>query len=255
MITFLQDMCLEDYTLLLPSVGVGNVSQLCIDLLITNLHLQKIGQICNPAFVPVAGANAYHEQSREISTEIDIYAGIETCIVAIQVRSPYVGVLTEFFEELTHFITNKKIAKVIILSSSNDYEMKDVKPQNLKLRYVASPSIHAESGKLFKKLNWILHEPQVASGSTEEGKLRIPGGGFAMSFFNHLSTANIPSAILFKFCSEGNNITDAIDLLYYLNNWMQFEVLNINSENVFENLKYPSSWILLFGNPPPRNMY
>lgn len=114
MIKLTQDSNLEGYTLVLPSVSVGNVGQLSVDLLISNLNLQKIGQIFSPAFVPIVGADAYDERSNELVTAIDIYAGIEKRIAVVQIRSPYVGGLAEFFRELARFVTERKIAKVNI---------------------------------------------------------------------------------------------------------------------------------------------
>ncbi|KYQ54387.1 Proteasome assembly chaperone 2 [Trachymyrmex zeteki] len=238
MIKLTQDIDLENYTLILPSVAVGNVGQLSVDLLISNLNLPKVGQIFSASFIPVVGANAYHEHSNEIITAIDIYAGIKERIVVIQIRSPYVGELLEFFNELKQF--------VIILASSHDYAKREVQPQHLKLRYVASPSIQSQTGKLFDDLNWIPHKPKDVTG---EERLQIPGGGFAKSIFNFLSNADIPCAILFKFCSEGDNIEDAIALVCYLNQWIH--VLGTSSSN----LKYPPSWKHLFGKPPSEDMY
>lgn len=113
MIKLMEDIDLENYTLILPSVAVGNVGQLSVDLLVSNLNLPKIGQIFSASFIPVVGANAYHEQSNELITTIDIYAGIKERIVVIQIRSPYVGELVEFFNEVVQFVIKKKIAKVI----------------------------------------------------------------------------------------------------------------------------------------------
>lgn len=247
----MQDVNLENYTLILPSVAVGNVGQLSVDLLISNLNLQKIGQIFSAAFVPIVGANAYHECSDELITAIDVYAGSEKRVVVVQIRSPYVGELTEFFTELARFVAERKIAKVIILASSYDYEKRDIQPQHLKLRYVASSDIQSESGQVFDNLNWISHKPKVTSDTTvDERKLQIPGGGFAKSIFNFLSRANIPCAILFKFCSEGDNIPDAIALVCYFNQWIH--VLETNDGS---NLKYPPSWKHLFGKPPSHDIY
>lgn len=117
MIKLTQDIDLENYTLILPSVAVGNVGQLAVDLLISNLNLSKIGQIFSASFIPVVGANAYHEHSNELITAIDIYAGTKERIVVIQIRSPYVDDLTEFFSELAQFVTERKIAKVIFYST------------------------------------------------------------------------------------------------------------------------------------------
>lgn len=251
MIKLTQDIDLENYTLILPSVAVGNVGQLSVDLFISNLNLPKIGQIFSASFVPIVGANAYHEHSNEIVTAIDIYAGIKERIIIVQIRSPYVHELTEFFNELAQFVTERKIAKVIILASSHDYAKREVQPQHLKLRYVVSPGLHSKIGKLFDDFNWIPHQPTVASDVTRgEERLQIPGGGFAKSLFNFLSDADIPCAILFKFCSEGDNIEDAIALVHYLNQWIC--VLETSASN---NLKYPVSWKHLFGKPPSENIY
>lgn len=113
MIKISQDINFENYTLILPSVAVGNVGQLSVDLLISNLNLQRIGQVFSTAFVPIVGANAYEEHSKELITAIDIYAGIKERLIVLQIRSPYVNSLTQFFDELRQFIINKKIAKVM----------------------------------------------------------------------------------------------------------------------------------------------
>lgn len=140
---------------------------------------------------------------------------------------------------------------MIILASSYDYEKRDNHPQHLKMRYIASPSVYSDNSKLFEDLHWIQHEPKVTSDTNEETKLRIPGGGFARSLFYFLSDANLPCAVLFTFCSEGDNIPDAIALLYYLNQWIQ--VLGTSSS--VSNLKYPSSWKHLYGNPSLHDIY
>ncbi|XP_011882768.1 PREDICTED: proteasome assembly chaperone 2-like [Vollenhovia emeryi] len=251
MIKLTQDIDLENYTLVLPSVAVGNVGQLSVDLLISNLNLPKIGQIFSTSFVPVVGANAYNERSTELITAIDVYAGVSQRVVVVQIRSPYVGELVEFFNELAQFVTARKIAKVIILASSHDYAKREVQPQHLKLRYVASPGILSQFGGLFGDLNWIPHEPRVASDvTTGEERLLIPGGGFAKSLFNHLSGADVPCAVLFKFCSEGDNIEDAVALVCYLDQWMR--VLGTVESS---SLKYPPSWKHLFGKPPSQDIY
>lgn len=112
MIKIIEDINLENYTLILPSVAVGNVGQLSVDLLILNLNLRKIGQFSSTAFIPIVGANAYDEHSNELVTAIDIYAGVKERLIVIQIRSPYVNALTQFFNELEQFIVKRKIAKV-----------------------------------------------------------------------------------------------------------------------------------------------
>lgn len=112
--------------------------------------------------------------------------------------------------------------------------------------------MHSEDGKLFRDLNWIEHKPKT--DTNREEKLRIPGGGFAKSIFYSFSDANIPCAILFKFCSEGDNIVDAIALVCYLDQWIQVLGLSSDGSNN-SSLKYPPSWKHLFGKPPQCDLY
>lgn len=151
----------------------------------------------------------------------------------------------------TAFVTFLML-QVIVLASSYDYERREIQPNPLKLRYVASSEIQAESGKLFDDLNWIPHKSNKNDSDTGvEERLRIPGGGFAKSIFNFLSDAKIPCAVLFKFCSEGDNTSDALLLVHYLDQWI--DVLGTRRKSV--TWKFPPSWKHLFGRPPPRGMY
>lgn len=146
---------------------------------------------------------------------------------------------------------NPHLSQVIILASSYDYETKDIQPQHLKMRYIASQAVSTESGELFDRLDWIPHKPKATSDTVDEGTLRIPGGGFAKSIFSFLSDAGIPCAVLFKFCSEGDNIVDAVALVCYLNQWIKvFDTVRHSND-----LKYPPSWKYLFGKPPVCEIY
>lgn len=103
---------LEDFTLIVPSVAVGNVAQLTVDLLVASLNLQRIGQIITSAFIPIVGLDPYIETSEYLSTAVDIYAGVENKILVIQIRSPFIKSLNSFYDNLSQFITTNKISKV-----------------------------------------------------------------------------------------------------------------------------------------------
>lgn len=111
MIKILEEINLENYILILPSVAVGNIGQLCIDLLISNLNLYKIGSLWNSMFLPICGLNPYDKNSNSLCTTGDFYVGMYN-IILLQLRSPYVGNLNNFFDELIQFIQHKKISKV-----------------------------------------------------------------------------------------------------------------------------------------------
>ncbi|PRD37702.1 UNVERIFIED_CONTAM: psmg2 [Trichonephila clavipes] len=52
-------MNLENYTLILPSISVGNVGQLAVDLLLNNLNVKKAACINHPSIIPMAKIPSY----------------------------------------------------------------------------------------------------------------------------------------------------------------------------------------------------
>ncbi|KAL2715035.1 proteasome assembly chaperone 2 [Vespula squamosa] len=252
MIKLIKIFNLEDFTLIVPSVAVGNVAQLTVDLLVASLNLQRIGQIITSAFIPIVGLDPYNETSEYLSTAVDIYAGIENKILVIQIRSPFIKSLNSFYHNLSQFIITNKISKVVILTSSYAYEKTDTELNVTELRYIASANILSDNKKVFDDLKWLQYESKHISCLNNKQITHIPGGGFAINLFDFLTNNNIPCIILFKFCSEGDNIPDALNLINYLNQWMN--LLQINSIGSLA-IKYPPSWKYLFGNVPSSEIY
>ena len=63
---------------------------------------------------------------------------------------------------------------------------------------------------------------------------------------------NIPLITLLIFCAEGDNIPGVLLVTNQLNRW-----LNVTPVTADETprWKYPISWKLFFGHPPPMTMY
>ena len=114
MIKLLNNINLEGYTMIVPSVAVGNVAQLTVDLLIYNTKMTKIGQMYCPDFIPFLGADPYDEKSSDICTTGDLYIQKEKRIFVLQIRSPPVNNVKNFSAGLQKFVTAQKIAKVRI---------------------------------------------------------------------------------------------------------------------------------------------
>lgn len=140
---------------------------------------------------------------------------------------------------------------MVILTSSYGHEKRDAQIQSVPFRYVATQSIMTKYKANFESLSWIPLEPKHVDFLADDGALQIPGGGFAKSFFDKLNTANIPCVILLKFCSEGDNIPDALELANYVDGWLHL----FTRDNGIPRIKYPPSWKFLFGNAPPREIY
>ncbi|XP_031831395.1 proteasome assembly chaperone 2 [Nomia melanderi] len=248
MIKLLEEINLEDYTLILPSVAVGNVGQLSIDLLISTLNLYKIGSMWSSIFLPICGYDPYNKNTNSLCTAADFYLGTTHKIVLLQLRSPHVGNSTDFFKELAEFIQQKKISKIIILTSSYDYERSERSDSSL--RYLTTDDSLMNNKTLLESLKWKRYTRKTLMEPTEN--FHIPGGGFANGLYNYLKSVDIPCTVLFCYCSEGDNISDALTLVKGLNQWLN--ILETTS-NIDINVRYPPSWEYLFGNPPASELY
>lgn len=262
MIKIAQGIDLENYTLILPSVAVGNLGQLCVDLIISNLNLNKIGSMWSPMFLPICGLDPYYDDDNDDSnilcTAADFYIGTSLNIIVLQLRSPYVGISNDFFEELSAFVRQNKISKTVILTSSYDHERVDRSESGL--RYLATDASLMGDEKLVKNLCWIKHGERNNSWTKSETtstmlqRLHIPGGGFANGLYDHFASAKIPCTVVFCYCSEGNNVPDALILFKGLNRWLNLtkdpNIVDLN------NIKYPPSWKdVIFDKPLFVEMY
>lgn len=137
--------------------------------------------------------------------------------------------------------------QVIILTSSYDYERSDRSDSSL--RYLTSDNSLLNNEKLLERLHWKKHA-KILTESTEN--YRISGGGFANSLYDYITSMQIPCTVLFRYCSEGDNISDALVLVKNLNEWLN--VLEINASDSI-NVKFPPSWEYFFGNPPSSEIY
>lgn len=66
------------------------------------------------------------------------------------------------------------------------------------------------------------------------------------------SRNGIPTLILFKYVSEGDNSIDAVSLLEQLNAGFNFIEKGSDGKH---NIIFPISWKSLFGNPVPEQLY
>ncbi|KAH0554576.1 proteasome assembly chaperone 2 [Cotesia glomerata] len=242
MIKLTTEINLQDYILFLPAVAVGNVAQLAIDLLITSQNMKKIGHVANSCFIPILGADPYVKDSSDLCTSADFYVQESNKLVALQIRSPAVKNLQGFFKDLGKFVADHGISKVVILTSAWAHTRSDIQIRTEPMRFLASPSC----GEIFSGLDFL----ELETTKDEAGRegFEISGGGFALKLHEFLSNQGIPSVVILRFCSEGDNVPDAVAVLEYLNRWLAF---GFDAKKV----KFPNSWEFLFGNAAPVDIY
>lgn len=233
---------LKGYTLIMPSVAVGNIGQLACDLLISSLNMKKVSSVYNPALIPVIGYDPYDIFSNNLSSCCEVYKCAEKNIAVVQVRANLVyKYARKFLEELIASFKSRGIKDVIILTSSFAHEKKYI--QTSPFRYLASES-SAYKDKLQSK-SWLQHE-------LIDGGVQIFGGGFASLLFEVCKENAMPCLILYRYCSEGYNIPDAYEMV---NSLTDVVPLNSDKEDFIDQLVQPPSWKLLFGRPPPSDIY
>ncbi|XP_028921737.1 proteasome assembly chaperone 2 isoform X2 [Ornithorhynchus anatinus] len=250
-------------TLLLPAVSVGNVGQLATDLIISTLNMPKVGYFYTDCLVPMVGNNPYattENNSAELSINAEVYSLPSKNLIVLQIRSPFIKYKSRSFcEALLSWVKSSKCTRVLVLSSSHAYRRDDQQLQGTPFRYLFTPELQKNIGNQIQYLNWKEMEETLSFPEMQDSDMciQIPGGGITKLLYKLSCSEGIQMAILLKFCSEGDNIPDAIDLANYLNEWLQ--VLKTPQSNdpkaAPPKWKIPSSWRLLFGSGLPPALF
>lgn len=240
---FFDNEDLNGYTLVIPSIAVGNVGQLACDLLISSLNMKKTASVYSRALIPVLGYDPYDLQSGRLAGACELYRCPSRRLVVLQLRAPLVyKYAREFLQELVTMAKEKKNKEIIILTSSFAHEKKHIPTSQF--RYVAD-----ELCTFKREIDAMKLIPHEQEGQRE---IKIYGGGFASLLFEISKENGVPCLILYKYCSEGDNIPDAYEMLSSLTC-----ILPIFSKksDIFSQLVQPVSWKLLFGRPLPVDIY
>ncbi|CAL9691542.1 unnamed protein product [Knipowitschia caucasica] len=251
---------LKGFTLIMPVVAVGNVGQLAVDLVISSLDMCRVGHIHTDCLLPMAGNNPYSsrlEDADGVHTAAEVYMSRDMKLAALQIRSPVIQKRTKKFRQvLVSWIKASGFSRTIVLSSSLAYQRDDRQLQGSALRYLVTPSMWKSSEEALKELQWLEMEkvqafPGLSDGNTEP-KLYIPGGGITKGLYTDSCAEDLPLAVLLLFCSEGDNIPDAITLSNHLNSWLH---LLDNHDEDQNKWKIPPSWTLMFGGSYPPALF
>lgn len=260
----------SDFTLVLPAVSIGNVGQLTMDLITSSLspNCYHIGYLHDPCILPVVGNDALVESSSssgKLNVSAEVYKNDDYKLVLLQLRAPLVkGSQAKFCKKLVAWVNECHFKQVLVLSSVSATERVDSQIEGSPLRYLLSPSAKTLI-PLFNKLSWKELEkrakfPDANEESTEEEEFFLPGGGFTKKLYEECCRENISLAVLLTFCSEGDNISDAVNLFLFVNEWLSL-VPRKEVEDAFSgksnSFMIPASWCLMFGSPvhPQGNLF
>ncbi|KAJ3647226.1 hypothetical protein Zmor_024755 [Zophobas morio] len=235
---FKENTNLEGFTLIVPSVSVGNVPQLTVDLLIASLGFKKGATVWHPGIVSSVGPDPYEVNGPEICTACELYVKEDLKLALLQLRSTIdFKLATKFFDDLKQALLRFKLKSVVILTSSFDYELHVV--SNNKFYYISNQDV----GELMKSIHVQIKEAEF------NGKYLVHGSGFAVKLYETLADS-FECIVLIKYVSEGDNRPDAIATVDVLNKFLD----NLSTCSL-NDIKFPSSWNCVFGGPPPVGIY
>ncbi|GFT07450.1 proteasome assembly chaperone 2 [Nephila pilipes] len=239
---------LEDYTLILPSISVGNVGQLAADLLLNNLNVEKAAHINHPSIIPMVGVDPFKSGCQELTTSCQLYVCKESKIAIIQHRAPLITAkIPSYITFLTSLFKDQKIKQTILLASSFSefFTVDDIK--GIPIHYLTA-SCDADTIDAFSTLGWKKFALPSKVISSEFSM--IPGGGIAKYLIESCEKEAIPLVALILICSEGNNYPEAFQTVECLNKWLLLK------ENMSpDKWQPPISWRLPYGSAAPRTLY
>lgn len=225
----------SEYVLIIPSVSVGNVPQLTVDLLITTFDFKRVSTIWHPAIISSVGSDPYYLNTSELYTACELYINEQLKLAIIQLRSTIENKLViKFFSDLQDTILHLNFKNTFILTSAFDYELHNVFCE--KFFFVNTI-----------ENNEIMEINSIKPLKPINGRYCLNGGGFALKLYQSLHQ-KLACTLLIKYVSEGDNRPDALMMLERL-----LAVLGLTK--VRHRIKYPSSWEFVFGGPPPLAIY
>lgn len=233
---------LQEYTLILPAVSVGNVGQLTVDLLVSTLPTTKIGYFHSDCVQPIFGYS--DSTSQNIVTACEAYEILlgDRKFIIIQQRGLCVkGKKRKFATALINWIQNCNFKSVIILTSSFAHMRTDEQLAGSLFRYICTSAVQNKE-TLSILPGWVEWE------NSQDANVKIAGGGLTSFILQKCNDLNIPTIALVQFCDEGDNRPDAYTLAKSLNIYLKFVA---EKPAAAEMWVCPPSWNLPFGNEQP----
>lgn len=181
--------------------------------------------------------------SNNITTACELFISESKKLACFQLRSPLVpgDRLNGFFDDLIKFFKEQNVRHLIILTGSFAHEQHSIGAT--KFIYLPNEQFKIENKTQLNASNW---------SEWDSSNSLIHGAGFAMKLFKRIDQS-VSSCIFFKYISEGDNRSDAVDIVQQLN--VLIKGLLNNDENGQSRLIVPVSWRAMFGNDPTEQLY
>eukprot|EP00049_Salpingoeca_infusionum_P009007 m.149269 g.149269 ORF g.149269 m.149269 type:complete len:244 (-) comp14204_c0_seq4:1848-2579(-) len=227
---------LAEYTVVVPTVSVGHVAQLCADLLVESLEMTLAAVLDHPGMLPLVG---YTGKDSELATGLEAYVNREKKLLVLQCRSEVAKAYRDTYtSDLLAWVTKCKFTKCLVLCGADASQRSQSQLDGTQLRFAATEALGEvpslpETIPQLERITGQDIDPQVLGGD-----VFIPGGGLARRLYSKANEAGLPLGVLLLFTSQGNNIPQA---------HMLTEATLAVLDTTLERLKAPPSWRLLMG--------
>eukprot|EP01084_Bolivina_argentea_P212638 361403_1 len=217
---------LKDSILILPTVSVGNIGQIAMDILLTTLmsknKIIKIGFINDRNIVSGVGNNGIIPKQKKnvknriegiVNMPIEIYWYKECNLVLIQQRCCVrIGGRSEYVNGLMRFINKYEFSKIIVLTSEYITKRTDFQTKvGVKMVYYNSDRIGGKN--LFDKLKWncslndkVKMDEKV---DIEDNGYRIIGHGITRKFYDECVKEKKDVIVMCEYSEDGDNTKES----------------------------------------------
>jgi len=224
------------YTLVYASVSIGNVGQLCAELLLSNLKndVQKVAFIEDDAVLPMIGRKVSRDGQSQLCHALEVYVCEGKKLVILQQRAPLVkGRIPSFRKKLISWMKLSGFTTTYTLSSVSSHIRMDEDLQGAQFRFLCTSSGLRDD--FINNQQWMEYSCKKVYPDGQE-RYTLPGSGIVRSLFEQCKEEDIPFVSLLMFCSPGNNSHEALQLLTYFN-----QVFGVLSGDQMKKLQHPLS--------------
>jgi len=249
---------------MIPTVSVGNVPQLAVDLLVNTRGDVVLGHVMDPNMVPVCGNGG---PGFSISTGCEVFDLGGKGYALLPRAPPAPGRAAAAAKDLADLIQSHGVAEIFLLASSYAGGRRDAQlGDSSRLRYMVTTPALKFSEKLRAKgipvmegggdKGWVEDLQQIEK-DINDGTSGAPAfiasqrrSSFLRRLLEECDARGIALCVLLMFVFEGDNSVDAMEMAAVAS-----EVTGLSTAGEELEWKIPSSWQKNLGGPPESMLY
>jgi len=243
------------YRFVMPTISVGQVGQLSVDLLLNNFknQVRKVGTVYSDAVLPVTGVD---RSGTGLCSALELHVCEDHKLVILQQRSPFVkGRIPSFRRKLLAWLKRAGFVETFVLAGVSSHIRKDAELEGSLFRFLTSNNEARE--KFLNEFQWreyvITKQVESLTGGVNvqdeavAKTLALPGSGILKSIYEDCIQEDICFSAFLIFCNPGNNIHQAVQLVEHFRQFLGIDGGGGAGGGVVsgKELRMPVSW-----NPP-----